>query len=324
MTTTTTDSQLKQPRRRLWIGGTSGLARTYFNAFPDEAWLVTGRKKPSWLPTQHVFCPVDFTNHSDSSPIYDELMNVDDDSTIDEIIIGIRPPLACFKSFAEASREYTLLAQGMERFLTRILAVHTKVSTVIHISSVAAVDHSTEQVEWNESNVSNASLIYPYDIFKRDCELMTERLAKQHEISRWTNLRISAIFSDAPNCIQCGALQLQSMLVSCAMMQKIDCNSARNVASCLHAMLQNDDNHSAQALAPVYYYTRCTDQPVPYVSHLLDYQFVYNSLDYLLIVASQSHSFDNGLVHSQFDFVEESIVECFIRRRLLHRKSDKA
>jgi hypothetical protein len=340
-----------QPRR-LWIGGTSGLAQTYFHAFPDESWLVTGRARPSWLSSQHIFCPIDFRDYSDSSPIHDELMNTDEGSTIDQIIVGIRPPLACFMTYEEASKEYALLLQGLDRFLTRLLAVHTKVSTLIHISSVAAVDHSKEQVELNESHATSSSngsssLVYPYDVFKRDSELLTERLAKERHIPRFTNLRISAIFSDSPNCIQCGALQLQSLLVSCAMTKAIDCNSARNVAHCLQAMLQAPQD---RALEPVYYYTRCTQQPVPYVSHLRDYHYAYNIryllwipvtltvwflkffhwlathhihklqlLDYLLIVSSQSHSFDNSLVHSQFEFEEESIVECFMRRRLLHR-----
>jgi hypothetical protein len=345
---------MSHPRgRRLWIGGTSGLAQTYMNAFPDEAWLVTGRTKPAWLRSHHTFCPVDFATYSDSSPIHDELMNTDEGFAIDEIVIGIRPPLACFKSFAAASKEHTLLLQGLERFLSRLLLVHTKVSTMIHISSVAAVDHSKEQLEWDESHVTTGSLTYPYDIFKRECEIMTERFAKQHKVSRFTNLRISAIFSDSPDCIQCGALQLQSMLVSCAMMKLIDCNSARNVASCVHAMLLQPSSSSdnTESLEPVYYYTRCTKQPVPYVSHLYDYQFAYNirwivwipvaatvwflqffhflattvlpclqSLDYLLIVASQSHSFDNSLVHSQFQFPQESILDCFTRRRILHRR----
>ena len=176
---------------------------------------------------------------------------------------------------------------------------------------------------------------------------MTERLGQQHGITRVSNLRISAIFSDSPDCIQCGALQLQSLLVSCAMPQAIDCNSARNVASCVNAMLMT----TGQPLEPIYYYTRCTEQPVPYVTHLKDYQYAYNVrwvvwiplaatvwflrffhllastvlpslqlLDYLLIVASQSHSFDNSLVHSQFEFPQESVAECFVRRRLLHQQ----
>lgn len=341
------------------------MTRTYLNAFPDdEPWLIVGRSKqrPQWLPSQHAFVAVDVTKPLDTV-LPSELITAD----IHDIVIGIRPPLISLQSNATILRHNLLLIRGLELFLKLLFknnhnlkksaSTSNKIITIVHVSSIAAIDHGKEQLNWNESQTTNESLTYPYDIFKRECELVVERLVAQEYdadssriIIRYTNLRIGAIFSDAPNCIQCGALQTQA-LFACELPQLIDCNSARNVARCIHSIL----NDSSKArMEPVYYYTRCTNEPVPYASHLHDYQAAtakdrsfgivsnwfpihipvrvamaffslvhvaakvlpcLHSVDYLLQVAVRSHTFDNSLVHGHFTFQQESILECFVRRR---------
>lgn len=326
---------------RLFIGGTSGLARTYFHQYPQESWIVVGREasSPAWLDiSKHTFLSIDLTLWSQT----DNNVRVPNNLTnLETIVIGLRPPLVTLKSHAETLVYNERLVTGLGHFLRWILSQNqTSVKVLLHVSSVAAVGHIETQVNWNESHQeSTTHLTYPYDIFKRDCEILVEKVSNEFSIQRFTNLRISAIFADSEICIQCGALQIQQYL-SCYLPLAIDCNSARNVTSCMAAILQ-----STKTLASVYYYTRCTIQPVAYGSYLQEYQRANNiswslwipvtavimfvrvfhilasalpflqSLDYLLQVASYEHSFDNSLVRSEFDFQEETIYECFCRRR---------
>ena len=132
---------------------------------------------------------------------------------------------------------------------------------------------------------------------------------------------------------------------------RIDCNSARNVCQLLRLMQR------VPSLRPVYYYTRPLGQypePVPYGEYLMNYRLAYKmrfpllvsdwmiqyfvvkpihwlaciiitipylqSLDYLLQVTVEEHTFDNSETATDFPRllqVEESIAQCFARRRSL-------
>jgi hypothetical protein len=267
---------------RLWIGGSSGLARTYFNVYADEGgdsstttnndkeqdeqddgahvhWILLGHEKvaPEWLnATKMSTCRDETSNNSATSWTYichdltdhgsaageaslDAVLHAchrqDDD--LSDIIIGIRPPLVTSRSASQAWTFNQKLLIGLERLLTRLLLVTTsrhcsnsngngnnnnntltriekrRRRLIIHISSVAAVDHViAHKMRSVESHPDPPSyeLQNPYDRFKRASEELVERLVEQcnnnnntHEnndrsipCGRWTytNLRLGAIF----------------------------------------------------------------------------------------------------------------------------------
>jgi hypothetical protein len=229
---------------------------------------------------------------------------------------------------------------------------------VIHISSVAAVHHVIPHQMKRESDPDPASheLHNPYDRFKRASEELVERVVQKcnndYDINSidkssdgipcwtYTNLRLGAIFSDDPNCIQCSALALQARVGS-YLTVPIDCNSSRNVACLLHVILKSclppqEKSCIAYSLRPFYYYTRPTlyQQPVPYGQFLVDYRRAHDiywaiwipvvmvqvfvkvfhvlsrytgqwvpfveSVDYLLQVTVHEHSFDLTAISTDF------------------------
>jgi uridine kinase len=131
--------------------------------------------------------------------------------------------------------------------------------------------------------------------------LATRSPATRTQPVLFSNLRIGGIFSnDAGSCIQCKSLALQA-LVGCYLPKCIDCNSSRNVCQAIHMLVEqmppmppptpssvsspipaegnpfgNGDNGRYPArcmaqtalsalppiIAPVYYYTRATADPV--------------------------------------------------------------
>jgi len=370
---------------KLWIGGSSGLARTYFNAFSsNDDWILTGREEvaPEWLeqhhPQQHdgqassaitrkaiPYVPCDLStlaittkrksrtnrlaevmrrleravsfldknNHHNGN---NDLLNLSASSlnssfataaatdgdrkrsrtnngtnkqqrTISHIVIGIRPPLVTHRNNQAADRYCHDLMTGMSLLLHALVVKHS-VTTVLHVSSIAAVDHVQRQHlrSVREIDPTYAVLSQPYDRFKRGCEELVELVCQQHSdkkmnnsrqqiqqqspnrsisnnsnntISsnniRFTNLRLGAIFSDSPTCIQCSALALQCY-TGPYLRVPIDCNSSRNAASLIHLMLHSPHHHHWR---PVYYYTRCFSsyprQPVPYGEYLLAYRRAY-------------------------------------------------
>lgn len=206
----------------------------------------------------------------------------------------------------------------------------------------------------------SASLYHPYDRFKRRSEEILDDLVVSsqqqyptHCCLRVTHVRLGAFFADDPYCIQCNALALQAH-VGFNLPTRIDCNSARNVAVLLRAML---DQPPVQAIR-YFYYTRplSFSSPIPYAAFVVAYRRAYDisidlwlplivlnwiiqsihawsefwpflpflqSIDYLLQVTRQEHSFDVSLVGAAYPGVvaqEESMVECFRRRQYYLRE----
>lgn len=326
---------------KLWIGGSSGLARTYFNAFSSDNWILLGLEEsaPDWLLSAF---PSETTGDADGEPEGNDSTNTIQTSsskryvscdlsalafstqrksrtdrlaqtvkklerairtispsrrqqqysssetahaqnTISHIVVGIRPPLVTYRNNYYAGKYCQDLMTGYSLFL-HALTSKFDVQTVIHVSSIAAVDHIPRQhlrsVRERDPNCSG--LRHPYDRFKRGCEELTQLVCSSSDKSkpiRFSSVRLGAIFSDTPQCMQCKALALQCY-TGPYLKTPIDCNSGRNAASLIHLML-----HSASTtpLLPVYNYTRCMSsypKPVAYGENLVAYRKVYN-LDWI-------------------------------------------
>jgi len=316
----------------LWLGASSGLTQSYFNAFPDQKDIIAvglERIKPKWLPKDVAFVSCDLT----VTNAVQELTGSLPLASIKSVIISIRPPLVSFRANKQAWMYAEHMLQGLETVLSQL-----QPNRVLHVSSIAAVDHLRRQVLLSEETEAPPSgdLVYPYDRFKRACEEMVDAMDAES-----TNLRLGAIFTDSAQCIQCASLSLQSY-TGPLLSTKIDCNSGRNSAMCIQALLTTD-----KPWKPVYYYTRATKDPVQYGEYLTAYRTAHGmrcffnlpeivvtvsvtlfhaltwtigswcpylqSIDYLLQVTKEEHTFDCRLLDVSFQ--EESIVECFRRRR---------
>lgn len=165
------------------------------------------------------------------------------------------------------------------------------------------------------------------------------------------HLRLSAIFSNEPSCIQVNALALQAR-VGAHLPAVIDCNSSRNVSVALRLLLVRLERRP-ETVQPLYYYTRPHGPPVAYGERLVAYRRacgilfalwlpcwivawlvalchlavrrtplrhigLARSVDYLLQVSSRDHTFDNSRIHSDFTELkaqEEDDVCAFVRIR---------
>lgn len=326
---------------KLWIGGTSGLARTYFHAFVhskdddndnddsnhpppptdkastqktsaaaanknndiDQAsnWLVLGLEgtKPTWLPSETTYVACDLTSVTFSTKQQAKEFWIrygHDVPGVNQIVVSVRPPLVSPFHQKALSHYVSRMLTGLEFLLEAVLASsrqqqhdHHGVQHIVHISSIAAVDHLRRQCLWSESDPDPdcGELDQPYDRFKRASEQMLEKLVQnqqqQPHIIEYTSLRLGAIFSDTPTCIQCTALALQAR-IGPYMELPIDCNSARNASCLIRCILQRQpeqqrSDHRQQqlypkTLRPIYYYTRPLHypDPVPYGEYLVAYR----------------------------------------------------
>ena len=362
--------------RRIWIGGTSGLARTYYNAFQsaktpgrdqyepsNEPWLLLGHqsKAPAWIShfDSLYYRQVDFLNPDLDA--WRKVLECKSIGDLSQVVISIRPPLVAHHSFNRAAEMHKRMIDGFRMFLEILLDV-MKIDEkekdlpwlkvhIVHASSIAAIDHVQEQRLRSEASLPDppsSSLFHPYDRFKRRCEEVLDELVPQYKQLHVTHVRLGAFFSDDPYCIQCSALALQAH-VGFDLPTRIDCNSARNVAVLLRAIL--DKEVPAQAIR-YFYYTRplSFSTPVPYSAYLVAYRRAHHilidlwlplvlldwiirfvsslaefwpsfpfvqSLDYLLQVTRREHSFDLSLVGAAYPTVvaqEETIFKCFDRR----------
>lgn len=225
------------------------------------------------------------------------------------------------------------------------------------IAAVGHIQPHCLRSETTENDPASADLLYPYDRFKRKCEEDIELVSSSCNVQiQFTNIRSGAIFSaDDPGCIQCQALALQAYNGP-LLPQRIDCNSSRNVASLVYLILQGtrQQHQNPLKLRSVYYYTRPLHihQPVPYgyflqayrqayqihwyinlpvwiiqgfvacfhgITNLLGFYVPYlESVDYLLQVTCNEHSFDMTAVQTDFpqlSILEETIKGCFQRRK---------
>lgn len=292
--------------RVLWIGGSSGLAHSYFNAFPAEdsnrTWIAVGveRMKPTWLPSHVTFLTADCTQTKQGKKAGVQSLLERLPRPIHQIVISVRPPLISARNNAQMELYLHSMVVGLEQIL---VALQDEVQRVVHISSIAAIGHLHRQHLVTERDgffgeVSSHELTYPYDRFKRATEELVLRLfpasstASASTIA--TNLRLGAIFTDSPHCIQCSVLGWQAR-IGPYLTTPIDANSGRNVAQLLYHLLHAPTNqqsassppplpitattellpHLPTPLKPIYYYTRSTPKPVPYGDYLQDYQQAY-------------------------------------------------
>lgn len=362
--------------RRIWIGGTSGLARSYCNAFQsarkagrkqnnptNEPWLLLGQetRAPTWIANFNglFYRQVDFTKTDEEG--WQKFLR-DECSNVEHVVLSIRPPLVSQASFSQATKRHQQMVNGLQLFLQILLSTKNTVDDddiqnnrtvhIVHASSIAAIGHVQEQRLRSEASLADpisSALYHPYDRFKRRCEEVLDELVEVNPHLLVTHVRLGAIFSDIPHCIQCSALALQAH-IGFDVKTRIDCNSARNVATLLRAVMEQSP--PAQALR-YFYYTRPLSFPMPirYGAYLLAYRRAYNirvdfwlpllvlhwivravhacaawwpalpflqSIDYLLQVTRHEHTFDLSLVGAAYPSVvaqEESILECFQRRR---------
>ena len=379
---------------KIWIGGSSGLAQTYFNTFvmntttkskqnenntgtrmdlgqdddseddDDESWILLGyeRTPPRWIiqlqqkkknKFHYIFCDLYQIQNNDIHRVMDTIRSVvhithtnhnTDINNINSILIGIRPPLVTYRTNEAALRYNNAVVDGLYTLLQSIFQQYsTTIRLVVHISSIAAIDHiatqhlrstaatttrtatnTTTTTTTTTTDPSYTELQYPYDRFKRQCEMMMEQLVQDinhnkhinnnnnnnnstrdtgsivhsnHDhhhntyhpttttLVQYTSLRLGAIFSDSPDCIQCTALFLQFLFRGPYLPTHIDCNSSYNVSQFLHEILQRVSSPlpsssstttiTPSVLRPIYYYTRCVSQypyPIPYGEFLLSYQ----------------------------------------------------
>lgn len=204
---------------------------------------------------------------------------------VQQVVIGIRPPLVTNLGNKASADHNDLLVQGLDVFLTA-LTDETRIQSMLHISSIAAINHLEAQVEVKEADdlrVPSEDLQAPYDRFKRACEEVVDDIAEMHNIPT-TTLRLGAIFSDHAACIQCSALKLQAR-VGCYLPTYIDCNSSANVVAAIMLVLDKQavEKNTAHDICSYYYYTRpvCDnnnsrmvpdDGRIPYGQYLQDYR----------------------------------------------------
>jgi nucleoside-diphosphate-sugar epimerase len=327
----------------LWVGGTSALARTFFEeVYPTVGWriVVAAPFRPAWkLPDDVVFVTFDMTSAESAGSLFSRLPRA-----VDALILGVRVSLVWSRP-----EQHTELAAHLELLLRA--AARSGCTSMLHISSIAVSDHVTAQHLVDEDDSLPAvEALAPYDQFKLRSELLVDSAFEgQTGVRTWTHLRISGIFSNDPACIQCTAVRRQALVATRAP-AAIDFNSSCNVA---HAIALTLERQHAGGLKPgrhVYYYTRCTADPVPYWRHIRDYRAAMgiwygvllpgwmgtaaarllracfsvaggslaHSLHYLISVSLEEHTADNSKFRAAFPKigeVEESIHDAFVRIR---------
>jgi nucleoside-diphosphate-sugar epimerase len=346
---------------RLWIGGSSGLAETYFRANSHHHmsssavdWILLGKERvaPGWMerlvPTA-IYIQYDLSETVSSTHL-DSLISDLIEIPLELIVLTVRPALVTHRTRRRQWGHAARVLDGLTAILTKLLLTEQRPDRVVHVSSVAAAGRLEEQRSRSERDADPppTALRHPYDRFKRECEELVQGLCRLNAIA-YTSLRFGAIFSDCRRCIQCSAMALQAYVGPC-LPNPIDCNSSRNAANLLRAVMENRRG----SLEPVYYYTRplSLTKPVPYGDYLTAYRkaceirhtlwmpvwtvrvFVLcfhltavllgwmipylHAVDYLLLVTNSEHSFDCSTVRRDFPELvatEETIEDCFRRRR---------
>ena len=125
-------------------------------------------------------------------------------------------------------RELEAMTNRLELLLSK--AVDAGVRQVIHVSSVAVVDHVKDQREFTEANPLPSIDAYtgPYDIFKRVSEDIVGRVCRKRNVA-FTNLRLGGIYSSSRGCIQMSSLRGQAR-IGIYFPNGMDLNSSRNAS----------------------------------------------------------------------------------------------
>lgn len=122
----------------LWIGGTSGLALTFFEEelgpLPGERWVCAGvdSSAPAWLAGRASFVQLDLTSAESVASLFSRLPHA-----VGTLIFGARLPLV-------GDDAHAMLLLHLGTLLTA--AADAGVRRVLHVSSVAAADHLRAQV----------------------------------------------------------------------------------------------------------------------------------------------------------------------------------
>jgi nucleoside-diphosphate-sugar epimerase len=227
----------------LWIGGTSALARysclayfvvvvvvlvvlvqvkgekrkpnvatrrTYIEELPDKRHVILAAPEyPTWLLPAHTsFVKLDLLSRASMSTLMARALEVSA-LKVDTLVFGVRAPLV----FGSQTRHLDLFAN------VRSLIEHAHaagVQSVLHVSSVAVMDHLVLQANVNESHplphpshyVGKGGGKGSYDFFKRMCEDLISEVCEEKGME-YCHMRISGIFSN-PGCIQMSTMKLQA------------------------------------------------------------------------------------------------------------------
>jgi hypothetical protein len=300
------------PRCCVWIGGSSGLTRSYLDYVANSTdhaatnWIFLGHQNdaPRWLQT-HTFLSYDLLRSPQDqwpavlaalqSSCPEKWKDNGDNASFELcLVVGVRPPLLSYRTHRQSDGFNQLLVQGLEHLVEQLLRATTGTTRIIHISSVAAVNHlqaqcflACDQDEvcpvHRHQNLSVTATIFqshlhhlpaPYDRFKRACEILLDTLANGGSL---VHLRLSAIFSNDESCIQCNALALQDICYCQGLTVPIDCNSSYNVAVALQQILSTP----LQPTVRYYYYTRPASLGlrcrIPYGYYLNAYRHSYRT-----------------------------------------------
>lgn len=305
----------------IWVGGTSALARTYIEELKETIglcpelparFILAGVEEPS--DENHVH--LDVTSESSVRSFFSRIPKIinSTSSTLETriLVLSIRQPLV-----VTSARQKDLIAHiGLLVRLAVAPLGKTKsggvsagggVSAVVHVSSVAVVDHLRAQHLDDEDTPMPPIESYKgdYDVFKRRSEeIINDAVAAGdggtvdhhdhhdhrrggHTPVRVVHLRIGGIWSNGRrgNCMQCSVLKTQWPFAVYVPVH-MDCNSSRNVCLALSAILAslaaggsdgyNNPKTNGQNRPRVYYYTRSSKQPdggpCPYGEYLMAYR----------------------------------------------------
>jgi hypothetical protein len=167
-----------------------------------------------------------------SAGLLEKLQNVQ------QTVFEIRPPLVTSLTHTQMDAYSKSIVTGLGMFLRAVIDSCKQVHSLLHISSAAALNHLEDQHMVSEDDPSRAGvrsivLLAPYERFKRACKERVDAIVTDTTYDlQATTLRLGAILSDDPGCIQCRALALQAG-VGCYLPTNIDCNSSRNVVSAI-------------------------------------------------------------------------------------------
>lgn len=279
----------------LWIGGTSALARTFFEELYDiradlqnrndsinepqakDSFIATGiessrptEKSDGWdLPPEVPYVPLDLTEKSSVASFWERMRESAGVSQIDSVVLSVR------LSLVFSGNRHLRLATYLGDILRS--AINMGCRAVVHVSSIAVADHTKSQVMWSEDDPLPPDFdgyAGQYDAFKRSSEeIVAEVCTDARDLdgnrrATFVNLRVGGLFSHGMGCIQCNSLALQKY-VSVYSCECIDFNSSRNAGVAIYLLIHR--MRQAGAVSPVYYYTRpTTSRPVRYGEHLSD------------------------------------------------------
>ena len=287
----------------LWIGGTSALAATYFEEQLDIAtaqkngrsttprsFVLAAPHPPesSWIDdlsrSSSKYVPLDINCLSSIDKFFATLQEMKIAGCISTIIFGMRASL-----IAGCEIDHLSMTNNVAYFLDTASVYFPELAGVLHVSSVAVMNHTQPQHMLNEDAPLPplASYQSPYDVMKRTTEEVIAEACQKNNLKS-VQLRISGIFSNevGHNCIQMSAIRLQAY-VGCYIRTPLDMNTGLNVCHAIRLLLarmeespsspmrkkgEDDEVDGPRRLRPIYYYTRPTIEPKPYGQNLVDYR----------------------------------------------------